>query len=57
MTYALIVWTIIACDAYSCKSDWRQVMEFDYSRDAKHLCEEAGRVLFDGRKYQCVRTK
>jgi hypothetical protein len=57
MTYALMLWTIIACDAYSCKSDWRQVMEFDYNREAKALCEEAGKALFADRKYQCLRTK
>ena len=57
MTYALMIWTIVACDAYSCKLDWRQVLEFDYSRDAKVLCEEAGKELFADRKYKCIKTK
>ena len=57
MTYALMVWTIVSCGAYYCERDWRQVMTFDYNRDAKTLCEEAAKAMFDGRKYQCVRTK
>ena len=57
MTYALIVWTIVACGAYDCRSDWRKVLEFDYNLNAKTLCEEAGKSLFVDRKYQCIRTK
>ena len=57
MTYALMLWTIVACDAYSCKTDWRQVMTFEKTSYAKEMCEEAAKALFDGRKYQCVRTK
>lgn len=57
MSYALIVWTIVACGAYDCRSDWRKVLEFDYNPNAKTLCEEAGKALFSDRKYQCIRTK
>jgi len=57
MTYVLMVWMTVACGAYECRSDWRQVMEFDYSREAKTLCEGAGKELFAERKYKCIRTK
>ena len=57
MTYVLVVWMTVACGAYECRSDWRQVMEFDYSREAKTLCEGAGKELFAERKYKCIRTK
>ena len=57
MTYVLMIWTVVACQAYSCTQDWREVMVFDYSRGAKTLCEETGKDLFDGRKYKCVQTK
>jgi hypothetical protein len=57
MTYALMLWTIVACQAYICASDWRQVATFEGNPGAKILCEEAGKALFDGKKYQCVRTK
>ena len=56
MTYVLMVWTIVACAAYQCKEDWRQVIEFD-SLQAKVLCEDAGKTLFADRKYLCVKTK
>ena len=56
MTYALMIWTIVACGAYECKADWRQVIEFD-SLQAKVLCEEAGKELFADRKYKCIKTK
>jgi phytoene/squalene synthetase len=57
MTYALMLWTIVACDAYSCRHDWRQVASFEKTTESKALCEEAAKALFDGRKYKCVRTK
>lgn len=57
MTYALMIWTVVVCGAAECRSDWRQVMEFDYSRDAKALCEDAGKQLFSDRKWRCIKTK
>lgn len=57
MTYALIIWTIVACGSYSCERDWRQVMTFEGNPGAKVLCEEAAQDLFKDRKYKCVRTK
>jgi len=53
MTYALMVWTFTACQAYMCVNDWRFVVTFE----SKTLCEEAGKALFDAKKYNCVRTK
>ena len=35
MTYALMIWTIVACGAYSCERDWRQVMTFEGNPGAK----------------------
>jgi hypothetical protein len=37
MTYALMIWTIIACDAYSCKSDWREALAFENTSYAKEM--------------------
>jgi hypothetical protein len=53
MTYALMVWTFTACQAHMCVTDWRFVVTFE----SKTLCEEAGKALFDAKKYNCVRTK
>jgi len=57
MTYVLMVWTVVSCQAYSCYSDWRQVVVFDATSNAKTLCEEAGKAMFADRKYQCIKTK
>lgn len=57
MTYALMVWVTVTCAAYTCSSDWRQVMNFEGNPGAKVLCEEAAQDLFKDRKYKCVRTK
>jgi hypothetical protein len=62
MTYVLMVWTVVSCQAYSCYSDWRQVLTFDYrtfdaNSSSKILCEEAGKAMFADRKYQCIKTK
>jgi hypothetical protein len=57
MTYVLMVWTVVSCQAYSCYSDWRQVMVFDGTPYAKILCEEAGKAMLADRKYQCIKTK
>lgn len=57
MTYALMIWTIVACGSYSCERDWRQVMTFERTDASKELCEQAAQDLFKDRRYKCVRTK
>ena len=47
---ALMVWTIVACQAYSCANDWRSLGSFGNEA----LCVKAAQELNLKDRYRCV---
>jgi len=50
MTYALMIWTFVACQAHVCVSDWRQLGVFD----SEGLCKTAAKEMNLQDRYRCV---